>query len=258
MEVDSVYSSLNKALNLRYETEIISKLEHSLTTNEGRIIQLKTTQAYTNYQIALQELNKWLVTDELLDVDNIDLDSFDITTTALEVELSNHPLQMYWNNQLAEATAQKKVANSQFLPKLSGQYGFQKIGDQSGFNSYQIGIQIPLVFIKTKAKAKAAKINELVIAQENKAKAIQLSNNYSSLLNQLNQSQNTWNYYKNQALPLAIEQRNGTVLMYKEGAIDYLSFLQNMKSAIELEVKTWRVLEEHMSNKIQLEYFLSK
>ena len=257
MEIDSVYAGLRQALDLRYETEFISKLEYSLTVNEGNLIQLKTTQAYTNYQIALQELNKWLITDELLDVNDLDLESLDTVSMTTDTELGNHPLQQFWANQLAEATAQKKVANSQFLPKLSGQYGFQKIGEQYGFNSYQVGIQIPLVFIKTKAKAKAAKINEQVIAQENKAKAIQLSNSYKNLLNIVAQSQANWNYYKDQALPLAVEQRNGAVLLYKEGAIDYLSFLQNMKSAIELEVKTWKILEEYMSYKIQLEYFLN-
>jgi cobalt-zinc-cadmium resistance protein CzcA len=258
MSIDSVYSGLDKALDLRYKTELISKLEHSLTTNEGNLIQLKTTQAYTNYQIALQELNKWLLADELLDVDDLDLDSIDDASISTKTELGNHPLKLYWDNQLTEATAQKKVANSQFLPKLSGQYGFQKIGDQSGFSSYQVGIQIPLVFIKTKAKAKAAKINEQLITQENKTKAIQLSCNYNNLLNTFIQSKANWNYYKDQALPLAVEQRNGAVLLYKEGAIDYLSFLQNMKAAIELEVKTWQVLEEYMSHKIQLEYFLNK
>jgi len=257
MGIDSVYSGLNKALDLRYKTELISKLEHSLTANEGSLIQLKTTQAYTNYQIALQELNKWLLADELLDVNDLGLGDFDANFITTETELSSHPLQLYWDNQLAEATAQKKVANSQFLPKLSGQYGFQKIGEQSGFSSYQLGIQIPLVFMKTKAKAKAAKINEQLIAQENKAKAIELSSSYSNLLNTFTQSKANWNYYKSQALPLAVEQRNGAVLLYKEGAIDYLSFLQNMKSAIELEVKTWRILEEYMSHKIQLEYFLN-
>jgi len=257
ISIDSVYSGLNKALDLRYKTELISKLEHSLTTNEGNLIQLKTTQAYTNYQIALQELNKWLLADKLLDINDLDLENLDTTAITTNVELGNHPLQLYWDNQLAEATALKKVANSQFLPKFSGQYGFQKIGDQSGFNSYQIGIQIPLLFMKTKAKAKAAKINEQLIAQENKARAIQLSSNYSNLLNTFLQSKANWNYYKDQALPLAVEQRNGAVLLYKEGAIDYLSFLQNMKSAIELEVKTWQILEEYMSHKIQLEYFLN-
>jgi len=257
IEIDSVYSGLNKALDLRYETELISKLEHSLTTNKGNLIHLKTAQAYTNYQIALQELNKWLLTDEPFDVSELNLESFDTDYKSSKTELSNHPLQLHWDNQLAEATAQKKVANSQFLPKISGQYGFQKIGGQTGFNSYQVGIQFPLVFMKTKAKVKAAKINEQLITQENKAKAIELSNNYNKLLAAFLQSKENWNYYKNQALPLAVEQRNGAVLLYKEGAIDYLSFLQNMKSAIELEVKTWNVLEQYMSYKIQLEYFLN-
>ena len=258
MEIDSVYAGLRQALDLRYETELISKLEHSLTVNEGNLIQLKTTQAYTNYQIALQDLNKWLLADELLDVNDLDLENLVTVSIATSAELGDHPLQLYWDNQLVEATAQKKVASSQFLPKFSGQYGFQKIGEQSGFNSYQVGIQIPLVFIKTKAKAKAAKINEQVIAQENKAKSIQLSNTYNNLLNKFTQSQLSWRYYKEQAFPLAVEQRNGTVLLYKEGAIDYLTFLQNMKSAIELEVKTWQVLETYLSHKIQLEYYLNK
>ena len=257
VSIDSMYSGLNKALDLRYKTELISKLEHNLTANEGNLIQLKTTQAYTNYQIALQELNKWLLTDEIFDVSDLELENLDTTAITIKAELGNHPLQLYWDNQLAKAEAQKKVANSRFLPKLSGQYGFQKIGNQTGFSSYQIGVQIPLVFMKTKAKAKAAKINEQLIAQENKAKAIELSSSYNNLLNKFIQSKANWNYYKSQALPLAVEQRNGAVLLYKEGAIDYLSFLQNMKSAIELEVKTWQVLEEYMSHKIQLEYFLN-
>jgi len=258
MEIDSVYSRLNKALDLRFETQLISKLEHSLMANEGDLIQLKKDQSNTNYQIALQELNSWLLSDESLVLADTDLASFSTSSVTTELQLSAHPLRSYWDNKLAEAKAKKKVANAQFLPKISGQYGFQKIGGQSGFSSYQIGVQIPLVFMKTRAQAKAAKINEQVIAKENNVKEVQLNRNYSTLLNAFKQSQSNWDYYREKALPLAIEQRNGAVLMYKEGAMDYLSFLQNMKSAIELEVKTWQVLEEYMSHKIQLEYFLNK
>jgi len=257
MEINSVYSRLNKALDLRFETELISKLEHSLMANEGSLIQLKKDQANTNSKIALQELNSWILSDELLVLADTDLASFNTTSITTELKLSNHPLQSYWDNQLTEAKAEKKVANAQFLPKIYGQYGFQKIGGQSGFSSYQVGVQIPLIFMKTRAKAKAARINEQVIAKENKVKEVQLNSNYISLLNAFKQSESNWSYYKDKALPLAIEQRNGAVLMYKEGAMDYLSFLQNMKSAIELEAKTWQVLGEYMSHKIQLEYFLN-
>jgi len=257
MEIDSVYSRLSKAIDLRFETELISKLEYSLMANEGNLIQLKKDQANTNSKIALQELNSWILSDESLVLADTDLASFNTTSITTELKLSNHPLQAYWDNQLTEANAEKKVANAQFLPKISGQYGFQKIGGQSGFSSYQVGIQIPLIFMKTRAKAKAAKINEQVIAKENNAKEVQLNSNYISLLNEFKQSQSNWSYYKDKALPLAIEQRNGAILMYNEGAMDYLSFLQNMKSAIELEAKTWQVLEEYMSHKIQLEYFLN-
>ena len=71
------------------------------------------------------------------------------------------------------------------------------------------------------------------------------------------QLQKKWNYYKNEALPLAIEQRNGVSLSYKEGAMDYIDFLQSMKDAIQLEINTWNVLEEYLISRIQLEYFLT-
>ncbi len=256
-EIDSVFSGLNKALDLRYETEAISKLEYRATANQGRLIELKKNEAYVNYEMALQNLNVWLMEDAIVDVSTTDVISFDSALLTSDFEIKNHPLQLSWQNELAVALAQNKVANSAFLPKLSAQYGVQKIGDQSGFNSYQLGIQVPLFFNKAKGKAKASKINSEIIEQSNKAKEAQLVNRFNMMVTQYEQLQNSWSYYKDEALPLAVEQRNGVILSFKEGAMDYIAFLQNMKNAIELEVSTWEVLQQYLESKILLEYFLT-
>ncbi len=257
VKIDTMFSRLDKAIDLRYETEAISKLEYNATANQGKLINLKKEQAYTNYQMALQMLNQWLYTDAVYDVLEVSIDTFDETLSVSEKELKNHPLQTYWQSELAIANAEQKVASAQFLPKLSAQYGFQKIGNQSGFNSYQVGLQIPLIFNKSKAKAKASKINATIVAQENMAKELQLKSKFELILSQYKQLQKSWTYYKNEALPLAIEQRNGASLSYKEGAMDYIAFLQNMKNAIELEINTWQVLQQYLQSKIQLEYLLN-
>ncbi|WP_103072006.1 CusA/CzcA family heavy metal efflux RND transporter [Aquimarina sediminis] len=255
-EIDEVFSGLNKAIDVRYETEAISKLEYSVTANRGKLISLQKEQAYVAYQMALQELNQWLQDDKKYDVAAIDINTFEDDILVYE-GIENHPLLTYWHTQQEIAQAKHKVASSQFLPKLSAQYGFQKVGDQSGFNSYQIGVQIPLIFNKTRGKAKALKINAQIIEQENIAKETQLKSSFGAIATKYKQSQKSWMYYKNEALPLAREQRNGATLSYKEGAMDYIAFLQNMKDAIQLEINTWKMLQDYLSNKIQLAYFLT-
>lgn len=255
-KINAVFSGLNKAINLRYETEAISKLEYNATASQGKLINLQKEQAFTNYQIALQELNQWLISEEQYDVPMIDLITFNETLFISKEHFESHPMLVYWQTQEDIAKASQKIENAQFLPKLSAQYGFQKIGTQSGFNSYQMGIQIPLIFSKTKGKAKAAKIHVDILEQENKAKYLAFKSSFKSIIAQYKQFQSTWNYYKNEALPLATEQRNGAILSYKEGGMDYIAFLQTMKQAIQLEIDTWQILKKYLDSKIQLGYFL--
>ncbi len=257
-EIDSVFSGLKKAIDLRYETEAISKLEYSTTLSHGQLIKIQKEQAHTAYKIALQELNQWISVDEsFYDVALTSIDTFNDALLVSEEAMKDHPLFNYWQGELNVAKAKQKVVSSRFLPKLSAQYGFQKIGSQSGFNSYRIGIRIPLVFNATKGKNKASKINTEITKQNNRVKEIQLKRMFNSRVTQFEQTQSNWLYYKNEALPLAIELRNGAILAYKEGAMDYIAFLQNMKNAITLEIETWEMLQSHLENKIQLSYFLN-
>ncbi|WP_062054566.1 CusA/CzcA family heavy metal efflux RND transporter [Aquimarina longa] len=258
-EIDSVFTGLNKAIDWRYATEAISKLEYNATINQGKLILLQKEQAYATYQIALQKLNQWLSMNETIyGVKVTTLDAFDSDILISEEVIKNHPLFNYWEKQLEVAKAEQKVTNSQFLPKISAQYGLQKIGNQSGFNSYQVGIQVPLIFNTIKAQSKVSKINTEMITANNKAKVLQLKSRFNSKISEFKQSRNKWLFYKNEALPLAIEQRNGAILSYKEGALDYVAFLQNMKTAIQLEINTWKTLQIYLENKIQLSYFLTK
>ena len=253
----SVFSKLNKTIDLRFETQVVSKLEYNATKNQGKLIELKKEQALVFYKMALQELNQWLFTEKLYDVAPTSIDTFDNNFLVNETSFENHLLFKLWQNETDVAIAQEKVANAKFLPKLFAQYRFQKIANQSGFNSFQVGIKMPLIFNKVKGQSKASRINKDIIEQENTAKQIQFKTDFNILLSKYKQLETSWKYYKNEALPLAINQRNGVTLLYKEGAIDYIAFLQNMKEAIQLEINTWEILQDYLKSKIQLEYFLT-
>ena len=65
----------------------------------------------------------------------------------------------------------------------------------------------------------------------------------------------SWQFYKEEALPLAKEQRKGALLAYKEGAVDYAAFTQLMRDAIQTEMDALDALHNYLQSVFQLHYF---
>ena len=47
-----------------------------------------------------------------------------------------------------------------------------------------------------------------------------------------------------------------TVLAYREGAIDYVTFLQNIRDAIRIKIDSWNAFGNYLDRRYQLEYYL--
>ena len=67
----------------------------------------------------------------------------------------------------------------------------------------------------------------------------------------------SWKFYEDEALPLVREQRHGAVFAYEEGAIDYVSFIQNLKETVEVEIEAQIALSQYLKAKFHLEYYLN-
>jgi cobalt-zinc-cadmium resistance protein CzcA len=68
----------------------------------------------------------------------------------------------------------------------------------------------------------------------------------------------SWEYYRQEALPLAKEQQQGAITSYEEGAIDYVVFLQSIRDAIRIEIDSWNAFGNYLDSQFQLEYYLNK
>ena len=86
---------------------------------------------------------------------------------------------------------------------------------------------------------------------------MELEARYQSALQEFLKWQSSLNFYREEALPLAEEQRNGTILAFEEGAIDYTTFIQNMREAVQVEMQAQEALQNFLTARFQLEYFLS-
>jgi cobalt-zinc-cadmium resistance protein CzcA len=64
----------------------------------------------------------------------------------------------------------------------------------------------------------------------------------------------SWDYYQSEGLSMARQQLVGATLSYQAGAIDYVTFLQNTHSAMDIELKGLEALEKYLQSKFYLEY----
>lgn len=255
-KLDSVFRDIERAAKIRWETEATSKLEFLATANQANKVHIEKEQAYRDYLSALQRLNLWFANDSLFTVADIPSEQLDDPLNFVADSLRSHPLLDISAQEVEVADAIIRERRSQFMPKLQGQYGRQEIAGQSGFYTYQVGIKIPLFFAPELGRSQSAKIQKDIAKQNYKETQLKLNNEYNRVRAQYLKWYDSWKYYREEALPLATEQRKGAIAAYREGAINYVSFLQNVKDAISVEVDSWNAFGQYLESRYQLEYYL--
>ncbi|PHQ29414.1 CusA/CzcA family heavy metal efflux RND transporter [Leeuwenhoekiella nanhaiensis] len=253
-ELDSIYSQFEKAIALNYEVEAISRLEYSSATNQALQISNKLQQAESDYAIALQRLNLWLVSDIFYTVPK-SLDESEVAVLGIPTIVENHPELKLSQRQIDEAEANYDAARADLLPKFNLQGGLQRVNGNSGFYSYQAGISIPLFSGTERSQAKAAKIDSEIARTNADYTQRQLQSEYHQAVQSYQKWETSWQFYRDKALPLAEEQRKGALLAYKEGAVDYAAFTQIIRDAINTEMDALDALDNYLKSVFELQYF---
>ena len=253
-ELDSIYSQFEKAIQLNFEVEAISKLEYSSATNQALQINNKLQQAKSDYAVALQRLNLWLVSDIYYSVPET-LDESEIAILGMDTDLGNHPEFELSQKRIAEAEANYDSARSNLMPNFNIQGGLQRVNGNSGFYSYQAGISLPLFSGAQRSQAKAAKLNSEIAKMNADFTQRELQSKYRQAFQAYQKWKTSWYFYRDKALPLAEEQRKGALLAYKEGAVDYAAFTQIIRDAIQTEMDALDALNNYLKSTFELQYF---
>ncbi len=258
IELDSAFIKFERAAKIRYETEATSKLAYLAASNQSRQITIQKEQAFRDFQIALQRFNLWMVSDSLFTVSD---EAFTTWAQPLQINIDSlgiHPLLDIANRRMEAANQEVNTAKANFLPKLNLQYGTQEVGGETGFYQYQAGISIPLFFMKNQGVMQSAKIKKQIAEQNLYQTQLELQNNYQNALETYYKWKTSWKYYETEALALAKEQRKAAVTAYRAGAINYVTFLQNVKDAMQIEITAWLSFEQYLNSRFQIEYFINK
>lgn len=253
-ELDSIYTQFEKAIELNFEVEAISRLEYSSATNQALQIRNKLQQAKSDYVIALQKLNLWLVSDTYYSVPKT-LDESEVSILGMSTDLNKHPEFQLSQKRISEAEANYDAARSDLMPNFNLQGGLQKVNGNSGFYSYQAGVSIPLFSGTQRSRAKAAKLDSEIAKANADFTQQQLQSEYQQAIQGYQKWKTSWQFYNTKALPLAEEQRKGALLAYKEGAVDYAAFTQIIRDAIQTEMDALDALDNYLKSTFEIQYF---
>ena len=257
-ELDSIFTDFERASRIRYETEETSKLAYLAAQNQQKQVEIQKEQSFRDYRIALNRFNLWMLSDTVF------LPQDDMSSTwsdPLPVEqdsVRNHPALAVAERQVDVADQAVKTAKAGYYPQFNLQYGVQEISGETGFYQYQAGIQFPLFFGSTKGQVQSAKISREIADQNRLETEIEVQNQYAQVRENYIKWSNSWQYYRDGVIDLAKEQINGASLAYSEGDIDYVTFLQNVKDATQLELNAWMAFSEYLDARFQIEYYLTQ
>jgi len=251
---------------LRLKTGESNTLEKTTAeTQRGNIqLQLKALQQ----QLAVSKLQFQLLLNTIQDVEPAtDTLSASIVFIADSAALLHHPLlQMYWQQQKI-ASANTSLERAKLLPDLNVGYFNQTFrgtgadekvySTSTRFNSFQVGIGIPIFAGAQKARAKASKINESIAANNYTIQLQNMQTQYRDVLLQYNNNLEAVNYYKNTALRNADTILQTANLQFLNGEINYLDWVVLTNEAIAIQSNYLNAVQALNESIISINYYVS-
>lgn len=155
--------------------------------------------------------------------------------------------------QLLEADAQKKLANSNYWPDL--EFSYQKsLEKDNDDKTIFIGFKIPLWFLGKENNDSNAASARVVAAQKNlETSKRELQSTLRSLLAKIEASENILNLYSSTLIPQGVSIINSSRSAYKAGRIGFLEILDSERTVYQLKTTYYQELKEYAETIAEIE-----
>jgi len=257
-QLDSLYANFQRAAGLRFKTQQTSKIEYLSASTKYKDVLVNIRNAEGDYLATLQLLNQYLLFPFEFDVDATELQHHIFSSESASDSLTSSPELNYFSTAIDVAESTWKVQRAGYLPKVDLGYVMQSVDGSSGFYGWQIGISAPLLFFSQSGKTKASKLDVQIADQQFEQKRLEINADYKQLISRYQILENVIEYYQEEALPLADEQIQASNLAYRLGSIDYVQFIQNIETAINVKQQFLRQKAEYFNLSAQLKYLTNQ
>jgi Outer membrane protein len=133
---------------------------------------------------------------------------------------------------------------------------FYDAGDR--FGVYQLTLGLPIFNKTSKARIRAAQVQEQVAQMQVNVTKGMLSNQWQQLAEQYKKYAQQLDYYEQSGLPQAAMMTRNARLAFEKGSINYVEWTMLMRNAVDIELGYLQTLRQLNETIIELEYLTGK
>lgn len=259
---DSLFTDFVRAASARYKAGEGTLLEKVTAESQSLEIKNRLQQNEADSYI-LQTLLQVLIksTDVVIATD----DFMKLTSSSGSVE--NNPTLLYELQQTNISKQALRVERNKFLPNLEVGYfnqtliGFQNTtgtedfyDKNKRFQGFMVGVSFPLWAAPQVARSKAAQF-QFEAAQKNADYAnATLNQEFEQAQRELKKNAASLSFYETSALQNASLILAQASKAFRAGEIDYIEYLQSLRTAIEIKTNYLMALQQHNLSVIKIEF----
>ncbi|MGV3545864.1 MAG: CusA/CzcA family heavy metal efflux RND transporter, partial [Pedobacter sp.] len=262
LQADSSYKKLKQLAELRLKSGESSLLEKASAENQLLQVNTKLKNLKIQELLLQQQLAFLLNTDMQLKPKAEDLKVQSVFTDTLV--WSNHPLIKLQQQEEKAALANTKVEQAKLLPEFNVGYNNTTLRDDVNFTqsdrfqSFQLGLSIPLFGGSQRNKVKSAKTYQALRKSETDNVSKQISTNLKSAYSQYQQQLLLVESLEKDGLKTAREITSTLNKQLKNGEINYLEWTMLNNQAIGIKESYFDAIQQLNKNITELNYLLAQ
>jgi cobalt-zinc-cadmium resistance protein CzcA len=259
---DSLFTDFVRAASARYKAGEGTLLEKVTAESQSLEIKNRLQQNEADSYILQTRLQVLVKSAELVTATD---DFVKLTSTSGSVE--SNPTLLYELQQTNISKQVLRVERNKFLPNLEVGYfnqtliGFQNTtgtedfyDKNKRFQGFLVGVSFPLWVAPQAARSKAAHY-QVEAAQKNAdySKAT-LNQEFEQAHRELKKNAASLSFYETSALQNASLILSQASKAFRAGEIDYIEYLQSLRTAIEIKTNYLMALQQHNLSVIKIEF----
>lgn len=254
VKLDSIYSNFEKAAKISESSQASSNLEYLGARSKSKRISINKINMQKDYIQAINELNTYTIVPNkgVMDIKKINYIPLDINDRSF---LSN-PLITSMISDIEVGMAGVQNEKTALLPKFDVGYYIQSTNTSNNLRGFSFGINIPLWFGPQSGRIKAAKKDLEILKQDKIIQELELIKRWNNTFEEYNKQKVILDLYNNETLDLSEKQINAATLAYKEGNINYFTYVTNLENALSIKMGYYETLFQFYYSQTQL-LFLS-
>lgn len=264
---DSIYAQFLYLANAKLKSGESGRLEqmNAQRLYDENKIELETAEK--NYRNTLLILQKWMNSDESIEPTETALPILETNLSIHQFDPQLNPLSTVYNNQVLVSEKNLNVTKQGYLPSINFALKNQLVlkwfnpynvnrdrYDKGNFMGFDLGISIPLFFGEQRAKTKAAKRDVALAKMQKDEVELAMRKDYETYLNEYTKARKTLDYYLQTGNEQAKEIARISQISYQQGEINYIEYIQNMKTAVDISLQYANAVNDYNQTIIQLNY----